>query len=126
MRAPEGSVVTRNSHRAEIEAWLAERGAPDALLLQRDDATRQALMMMFLSLPIYQDPAPWNIVWRAGELFPIDVGDGTTYEDKWDTFAQKYIGSLNECYRMSLKTLCAFSPFSESELLMQVSSCFTS
>ena len=70
-------------------------------------AMRQALIIMFLSLPIYQDPAPWNVVWRAGELFPIDVGDGTTYEGKWDTFAQKYIGSLNECYRMSLKWLCA-------------------
>ena len=40
-----------------------------------------------------QDPAPWNIVWRAGELFPIDIGDGNTYEGKWDTFAQKYIGA---------------------------------
>ena len=65
---------------------------------------------MFLSLPVFQDPAPWNVVWRAGELFPIDVGDGTTLEERggnWDTFAQKYIGSLNECYRMSLKWLCA-------------------
>ena len=73
-------------------------------------ATRQALILMFLSLPVFQDPAPWNVVWRAGELFPIDVGDGTTLEDRggnWDTFAQKYIGSLNECYRMSLKWLCA-------------------
>ena len=40
---------------------------------------------MFLSLPVFQDPAPWNVVWRAGELFPIDVGDGTTLEE----FAEK-------------------------------------
>ena len=81
------------------------------------DVTRQALILMFLSLPVYQDPAPWNVVWRAGELFPIDVGDGLTMEQRtppegksqWDTFAQKYIGSLNECYRMSLKTLCSLS-----------------
>ena len=72
------------------------------------DISRQVLLLMFLSLPIFQDPAPWNVVWRAGELFPIDVGDGTTYEGRWATFAQKYIGSLNECYRMSLKTLCGF------------------
>ena len=65
---------------------------------------------MFLSLPVFQDPAPWNVVWRAGELFPIDVGDGSTLEERggdWNTYAQKYIGSLNECYRMSLKWLCA-------------------
>ena len=69
---------------------------------------------MFLSLPVFQDPAPWNIVWRAGELFTIDVGDGLTMEQRtvpdgksaWDVFAQKYIGSVNECYRMSLKALC--------------------
>ena len=75
-------------------------------------ATRQALILMFLSLPVFQDPAPWNVVWRAGELFPIDVGDGTTLEERggdWNTFAQKYIGSLNECYRMSLKWLCMFA-----------------
>ena len=51
-------------------------------------------------------------LWRAGELFPIDVGDGTTLEERggdWNTFAQKYIGSLNECYRMSLKWLCMFA-----------------
>ena len=41
-------------------------------------ATRQALILMFLSLPVFQDPAPWNVVWRGGELFPIDVGDGKT------------------------------------------------
>ena len=45
----------------------------------------------------------------TGELFPIDVGEGTTYEGRWDTFAQKYIGSLNECYRMSLKSLCGLA-----------------
>ena len=28
----------------------------------------------------------------------------------WDVFAQKYIGSVSECYRMSLKTLCALTP----------------
>ena len=61
---------------------------------------------MFLSLPVFQDPAPWNVVWRGGELFPIDVGDGTTYEGRWSTFAQKYIGAVNDCYRMSLRTLC--------------------
>ena len=75
-------------------------------------AVRQALILMFLSLPVFQDPAPWNVVWRAGELFPIDVGDGTTLEERggnWETFAQKYIGSLNECYRMSLKSLCALA-----------------
>ena len=38
------------------------------------DSLRQALILMFLSLPVFQDPAPWNIVWRAGELFPIDIG----------------------------------------------------
>ena len=67
---------------------------------------RQVLMLMYLSLPVFQDPAPWNVVWRGGELFPIDVGDGTTYEGKWSTFAQKYIGAVNDCYRMSLRTLC--------------------
>ena len=70
------------------------------------DPLREALVLMFLSLPVYQDPAPWNVVWRAGELFPIDVGDGTTYEGRWSTFAQKYIGAVNDCYRMSLRTLC--------------------
>ena len=70
------------------------------------DPLREALVLMFLSLPVYQDPAPWNVVWRAGELFPIDVGDGTTYEGRWTTFAQKYIGAVNDCYRMSLRTLC--------------------
>ena len=46
------------------------------------DLPRQALIIMFLSLPVYQDPAPWNVVWRAGELFPIDVGDGLTMEQR--------------------------------------------
>ena len=40
------------------------------------DPLREVLMLQFLSLPVFQDPAPWNVVWRAGELFPIDVGDG--------------------------------------------------
>ena len=70
------------------------------------DPLREVLMLQFLSLPVFQDPAPWNVVWRAGELFPIDVGDGTTYDGKWSTFAQKYIGAVNDCYRMSLRTLC--------------------
>ena len=81
------------------------------------DGTRQMLMLMFLSLPVFQDPAPWNVVWRGGELFPIDVGDGLTLEERpkpegktqWEAFAQKYIGSLNDCYRMSLRTLCGES-----------------
>ena len=100
------------------------------------DPLREVLMLQFLSLPVFQvrsrgrgrvghpntnphphphpdpssnanqDPAPWNVVWRAGELFPIDVGDGATYDGKWSTFAQKYIGAVNDCYRMSLRTLC--------------------
>ena len=74
------------------------------------DPLREALVLQFLSLPVYQDPAPWNVVWRAGELFPIDVGDGTTYEGRWSTFAQKYIGAVNDCYRMSLRTLCGDDP----------------
>ena len=80
-------------------------------------AARQSLILMFLSLPVFQDPAPWNVVWRHGELFTIDVGDGLTMEQRpvhegktaWDVFAQKYIGSVNECYRMSLKTLCGLA-----------------
>ena len=27
----------------------------------------------------------------------------------WDVFAQKYIGSVSECYRMSLKALCGLA-----------------
>ena len=46
------------------------------------DGMRQMLMLMFLSLPVFQDPAPWNVVWRGGELFPIDVGDGLTLEER--------------------------------------------
>lgn len=29
----------------------------------------------------------------------------------WDVFAQKYIGSVSECYHMSLKTLCGDERF---------------
>ena len=28
--------------------------------------TYQVLLLNFLSLPVFQDPAPWNVVWRAG------------------------------------------------------------
>ena len=75
------------------------------------DPLREVLMLQFLSLPVFQvrsrgrgrvgdpntnpnpnpdpdpssnanqDPAPWNVVWRAGELFPIDVGDGDPNPD---------------------------------------------
>ena len=98
--------------------------------LDAAEAARQALILMFLSLPVFQDPAPWNVVWRAGELFPIDVGDGLTMEQRpvvkgqspWDVFAQKYIGSVSECYRMSLKHLCGFVP-SESHGDERYASC---
>lgn len=71
------------------------------------DLPRQHLVMMFLSLPVHQDPAPWNIVLRGGELFPIDVDAGQTYEGMWGRAAQKYIGSLELCYKATLKTLCS-------------------
>lgn len=47
--------------------------APDGaatLVPPAADAERQLLMVMYLALPVFQDPAPWNIVWRAGELLP--------------------------------------------------------
>ena len=48
------------------------------------DGTRQMLLLMFLSLPVFDDPAPWNYVWRGGELFNIDVGDGIIVEERLD------------------------------------------
>ena len=48
------------------------------------DGTRQTLLLMFLSLPVFDDPAPWNYVWRGGELFNIDVGDGIIVEERLD------------------------------------------
>jgi hypothetical protein len=107
-----------------MHTLLSLQGEPVGAAVDAAEAARQVLILMFLSLPVFQDPAPWNVVWRAGELFPIDVGDGLTMEQRpvqdgkspWDVFAQKYIGSVSECYRMSLKTLCGFTaPFTAPE-----------
>ena len=81
------------------------------------DGTRQMLMLMFLSLPVFQDPAPWNVVWRARRALPDRCrrrphargAPEARGEDAVGSFAQKYIGSLNDCYRMSLRTLCGES-----------------
>ena len=40
------------------------------------------LLLMFLSLPVFDDPTPGNYVWRGGELFNIDVGDGIIVEER--------------------------------------------
>jgi hypothetical protein len=49
------------------------------------DGTRQILLLMYLSLPVFDDPAPWNVVWRGGELFNIDLGDGKTVDERLDS-----------------------------------------
>ena len=49
------------------------------------DGTRQVLLLMYLSLPVFDDPAPWNVVWRGGELFNIDLGDGKTVDERLDS-----------------------------------------
>ena len=63
-----------------MHTLLSLQGEPGGVAVPAADAARQSLILMFLSLPVFQDPAPWNVVWRGGELFPIDVGDGLTME----------------------------------------------
>ena len=51
-----------------MHTLLSLQGEPGGAAVGAADAARQALILMFLSLPVFQDPAPWNVVWRAGKL----------------------------------------------------------
>ena len=50
-----------------MHSLLSLHAQADDKLPPAADIDRQMLLLMFLALPVFQDPAPWNIVWRAGE-----------------------------------------------------------
>ena len=85
-----GSSIFKHGGTSQIPFKTGSINLHSVLSLHREhpppalDGTRQMLLLMFLSLPVFDDPAPWNYVWRGGELFNIDVGDGIIVEERLD------------------------------------------
>ena len=86
-----GSSIFKHGGTSQIPFETGSINLHTVLSLHREhpppalDGTRQMLLLMYLSLPVFDDPAPWNVVWRGGELFNIDLGDGKTVDERLDS-----------------------------------------
>ena len=86
-----GSSIFKHGGTSQIPFETGSINLHSVLSLHREhpppalDGTRQMLLLMYLSLPVFDDPAPWNVVWRGGELFNIDLGDGKTVDERLDS-----------------------------------------